>query len=76
MNETKTTPEILAQLGLIQEKLTRLRELLNPIFSTSPKQETANEIREFSYIRTSGVMMKISSIKEQLDSIIGDIDIN
>jgi len=77
MNEdTKTTPEILAQLDLIQDKLANLRELLNPIFSISPKQETANEIREFSDIRTSGVMSRIDRIKDQMDSIIGDIDIN
>ena len=73
MNEdTKTTPEILAQLDLIQEKLDQLRYLISPLLSTLIKEKLEKTQREGS----SDVMRKINHIKDHIDSIIEDIDIN
>ena len=74
MNEdVKREAEILAQLDLIREKLLELRDSIKPILKNNTLEEVA---KESSVTNSSEAMYKINRIKDQVDSIIEDVDIN
>ena len=71
--ETKKEAEILAQLDLIREKLLELRDSIKPILRNNTLEEVA---KEDAVVNSSEAMYKINRIKDQVDSIIEDVDIN